>query len=611
MLTAREKTIHYMLASSAAVIYLLAWYMAYTRGLTSTLEGESAMTAREFLRLGDWTVNHMNGLPDYDKPSLFYWLIALASLFTGGITGLAVRIPSLMASLAIMVMFRFYERNSNMSEDTALLPFLAAFIFISCPKVFWMTQMGRMDMTLNMLCFGAVTAFMLYMQEKTLTRRKKICYWLFFAASGIAVLTKGPVGILVTWPPCFLFLAFRHQWKEIRRIFAGPGLLLFLAIVLPWYVAACISSEGEFFSHFFLAENVSRFGNLWSGIEFKEFNKSAAGLYVIYLLTGFFPWSIVLPAALALFILHGRKNGVFRMEEKHILLITYAGWIFLFFSLCGVKRSDYILPLYPAAALLTADFIIKLHAQGAERYRRMFLLSARGVMYVLVTATATVSTAVLAVSSGVGRAILSPMLPRKISTHLEWFSSHLYPTVPLALSACVFAAWLLIRYGKRHSRFREIAVLTGISASTWLVTAGAVLPFIDNCKDMRPYCKNISEKTAGSPLYSYHFWDEECAFYLDRDSIPRINEQRLSSLLNRRDKRVFILVREKEMRKLRGKAVKIPWVSEPGPQVWRKIYLISNMDDRAGRDLSLLHHGLYGDIHTSDTLHHTGKLLRI
>ncbi len=570
-----------ILLFSTVAIYLMALYLAHIRGLTSTLEGESAITAREFLRLGDWSVNHMNGLPDYDKPSFFYWLIAFASLPFGQVTAFAVRIPSLIASACIMLMFRAY-RQDNHGNHPISLPITAAFIFISCPKVFWMTQIGRMDMTLNMLCFATLTMFVLYLNEK-ISSKKSLFYWLFFTSSALSVLTKGPVGILITWPPVFIFLAAQKNWRELRHFFIGPGILLFLAMTLPWYVHACLSTNLDFFRHFFLEESVSRFGNLWKGIEFKHFNHSSPGIYVVYFLTGFFPWSLILPVAVTLLFKQSddkpwRKR--FRMDDTHKILLFYMAWIFFFFSVCGVKRSDYILPMYPAAALLTADFIVRLHTATDTLWRSTFrIFSVTLSLLLSVTLGILGLTSLILSLSTPARDFTATLIPEPLSSHLQWFHTADLPVLFMVMTSCAMAAWTIHRFRNATQPARHLMLLSGVITAVWIFAAGTVLAFIYHCKTMEPWAQKVATTIGEAPLYSYHFWDEECAYYIGRRAIPKIGPEKLKELLYQKDQKIFIMLRDKEMKKLEKKGFHIPWVMKSGPSCWRKLYIISNMPE--------------------------------
>ncbi len=569
-----------ILLISTVVIYLMALYLAHSRGLTSTLEGESALTTKEFLKLGDWSVNHMNGLPDYDKPSFFYWLIALASLPFGQVTEFAVRVPSLVASAAIMLMFRLYN-NAQTADSPLSLPITAAFVFISCPKVFWMTQMGRMDMVLNMLCFATLTMFVLYLNEK-ISSKKALFYWLFFTASALSVLTKGPVGILITWPPVFIFLAAKKNWQELRHFFLGPGILLFLFITFPWYIHACISTNFEFFRHFFLEESISRFGNVWKGIEFKQFNRSSPGIYVAYFLTGFFPWSLMLPVAVTLFIKqwnHKTWGKWFRANDINKIMLLYIGWIFFFFSVCGVKRSDYILPMYPASALLTADFMVRIHNCDNVSWHRIFQKFAITLSILLSVTVGLLGLGSLLLCLAPVKNLAATLIPAPLSLHLQWFRGGNLP-VPLTVSAAfITAGWITYCFRQARRPARHVMLLSGMITASWIFAAGTALAFIDHCKSMEPWCKKIVTIVGPAPLYSYHFWDEECAYYINRQAIPRIGQVKLKKLLSQKEEKVFIMVREKEMKKLKEENFHLPWLMKSGRSCWRKLYIISNMPD--------------------------------
>ncbi len=566
----------------AFLIYACAWYMAWTRGLNCTLEGESGMTAREFLRTGDWAVNHMNGMPDYDKPSFFYWLIALASFFTGRVNELAVRIPSLLSSAAVMWMFFLYgNKNDGETVRGTALPAMAAFIFISSPKVFWMTQMGRIDMTLTMLCFATITSFYIYWTKKIPPAGERLGYWLFFVASSLAVMVKGPVGILLTWPPVFIFLVSSKRWHEIRHFFMGWGMLLFLCLTLPWYLNACISTDWEFFRHFFLKESVSRFGNIFKGLEFKHFNHSPSGIYLVYFLTGFFPWSIVLPAAAWNFLKKKERNTRDQADGSFLgILFIYTAWIFTFFTLCGVKRSDYILPLYPAAALITAHFIIRLCTAHEGRSANLFNRSATITAWLLAATGGLAAILALTLISFDMQHILGRYLPVRISSNLHWFGDHGPACIFFVLLyLLILSLWSYMNKRIKPERCRPTAQLATMIAAVWIISAGIALPFIYYGKDLRPWCSQISGMIGKAPIYSLHFWDEECAFYLDRPMIKRVNVQEFKKLMGQKDRRIFVLLREKELKKLEKSGSKIPWLVSTGADRWRSLYLVSNRPD--------------------------------
>ncbi len=578
-----QKKFLFILLAATSVIYLLAWHLALTRGLTCTLEGETALTAREFLKYGDWAVNHMNGQPDFDKPSLFYWLVALASLATGGIKELTVRIPSLLSGAGIMAMFLLY-RQKDSHFDPRTLPALSAFVFISSNKVMWMSQVGRIDMTLCLVCFAAIT--IAWRHHRNLGQGKSCLrlQMLFHGASGIAVLLKGPVGVLATWPAVSIFLIFKRRWRELAELFLNPGMILFLVMTIPWYLYACISTDWEFFRHFFLAENISRFGNLWSGMEFKQFNHSSPWLYLAYLFSGFFPWSIILPLACFCLLRQQHTKPGAQGDDWQQFLLIYAGWVLLFFTLCGVKRSDYILPLYPAAALLTGDFMLASCSglrENCARIRKILPDLYTAAAWFLLAVTAVAALAAILLGIDVTAHTVSALLPEKISTAIKWLGDNYRTSLAGAALAC-FAGALVAYASRGQIACRETAFLAGAACCAWIMAGLVVLPFIEHCKDMKNFCTEAASITGGKPLYAFVYWDEECAFYLGRESIPKIKKDKLLELLRQKNSQVFILAREKEMERLKKNGIEIPgkeieWIMQTPPYKWRKLFLFSNI----------------------------------
>ena len=125
--------------------------------------------------------------------------------------------------------------------------------------------------------------------------------------------------------------------------------------------------------------------------------------------------------------------------------------------------------------------------------------------------------------------------------------------------------------------FEEFVNFSLVATATWLIAAGAVLPFIYHCKDLRQWCNKIEHIVQSSPLYTYHFWDEECAFYLDRPTIKRLHKDELEKLMFKHHSPIFVLARPKDVKRLEKAGIKIPWMLPPDPGAGRQIYLFSNV----------------------------------
>jgi 4-amino-4-deoxy-L-arabinose transferase-like glycosyltransferase len=190
-----------------------------------------------------------------------------------------------------------------------------------------------------------------------------------YGAMALAVLAKGPIGVALPVATLGLFLLLvqrdppktSESWtarlRSFARHFVGTTwsmrpftmVLVVAAIAAPWYVLVGLRTDGEWTRGFFGTENLARFQSAMEG------HSGPVLYYFGAILVGFFPWSIVLPAAVWFSV-----RGAFRRSEHHpaqLLLICWAGvWIGLF-SMASTKLPSYVLPAYPALALMAAAFV--------------------------------------------------------------------------------------------------------------------------------------------------------------------------------------------------------------------------------------------------------------
>ena len=550
------------LAIILLLIGVVAW-QASVRALNGTLEAESAEIARQFLQLGDWGVNHMNGAEDYDKPPLYFWTIGLAKSVTGAHWELAARLPSLVSVVLLMLLFRLLPQESG--QRTPVL--LAAAILVASPKVIGMAQMARMDLMLCLLAFSAIVSFAGYwVSPEREAGGRNHGYYLFFIAAALAVMTKGPVGFIVTGVPVFLFLLLQGAFRELSRIFLGRGILLFLALVLPWFIYVSVVTEGRFFRWFILEENLSRFGNLFSALEFTTFQRQPNWQYLMHFLWGFFPWALFMPV-----IIYQVLRDRLRRSGVEGLLVVYILWVLLFFSFSGIKRSDYILPLYPAAAWLVAGYLSL--TVRSRSLRRVFLMTGATALVLL---------------------LLLALVPQILSS--EWPGTWL--TESLGPERLEEASPYLATLGQwRYYILGGILLLGGLWGYGWalrerlplirlyVVFQGILLAFIlfmmqsiNNVReDTRPYIAAIASLVGEQPIYMYRSWDEEYGFYLNRQ-VPEVNEAELMRIMKGegRGKVSYILIEPKYFKRLFNKQTNVPFFFAEGMPPDRPMCLIAN-----------------------------------
>ena len=299
-------------------------------------EGRNAEVGREMLVSGDWITPHYNGFAYLDKPAVFFWMEA-ASLKVFGVSEAAARLPSALMALATMLLVWFLARR--MFGDSAGLR--AGLVFAACPLVFVLAREVIFDMTLTYLVTVAMVAFWL-VEESGFQRP-----WfdaLMFAAMGLAVITKGFVGILIPLIAVLIYQAARGRAREWLRLRWGWGLLVLLAAALPWFIAVSLRNP-DFPRYAFWNESLKRFtttaAHRGGGIFY----------YIPVFLGGFFPWS--------LFLLLAGWNRLRRWRELKqeagrpvVFLLSWAVWVFLFFTLSHSKLPTYFLPAIVPLSIL-------------------------------------------------------------------------------------------------------------------------------------------------------------------------------------------------------------------------------------------------------------------
>jgi len=190
-------------------------------------EGYFAEVSREMLESGNFITAYLNGKPEYDKPILIYWFQA-ASFRIFGLNEFAARLPSAIATfLWVMALYGFVRRYFN--RQTA---FLSGIFLLSAVQVTITGKAAISDALLNL--FLALTMFRFY---DYFHRRKSIYLYEAFLYAGLGFLTKGPVAVVVPAAVGFFFCLFQRRltiW--LRAVFNSVGILIFLAVALPWYV---------------------------------------------------------------------------------------------------------------------------------------------------------------------------------------------------------------------------------------------------------------------------------------------------------------------------------------------------------------------------------------
>jgi len=335
-------------------------------GLVDETEPLFAEAAREMTITGDWITPYFEGKVRFDKPILIYWLMAWCYHLLG-VNEWAVRLPSALSAISVMFFLFFTLKSFGyncVSKDVPKTHSLwwtggiGAGIFAFNPLIVVWGRTGVSDMLLTACMAGSLLCFFWGYVESEKQSFKPSFYqfpnkWYlsFYILMALAVLTKGPVGIVLPALIISAFLLyvgnFRQVWQEIGIVW---GIVIFSFISLPWYLLVTLKHGSAFIDSFFGYHNLERFTNV--------VNRHSAPWYFYFLIIfgGFAPYSIYLPMAIGRVKLWQRN--VWSRQPRYGQLSLFAVFWFLgvfgFFTIAVTKLPSYVLPLIPACAILIA-----------------------------------------------------------------------------------------------------------------------------------------------------------------------------------------------------------------------------------------------------------------
>lgn len=305
------------------------------------------------VKSGDWITPTFEGREfAFQKPILFYWLVAL-SFKIFGVNIFSGRLPSVIFATAGILLIYYFSLILFGNYKGALFSSLA---LLSSSLYFLDARAARTDMVLTFF----ITLSMLFFAKAIFEAKNRRSYFIFsFIAMGLATMTKGPPGFLIPFISVIVFLlAFPKNRLVLRDMFTPWPFVFFLLIVVPWPLTMYILYGNRFISCFFFEELVRKVDR--SSIDLL----SNIGYYSGTMLRHFFPWSIFLLIG----ILSTRKKENNRNEITFLFLwIIVTFGIFTFFV--SSSHSRYLLPLSPALALLTGEYLVRIEKQGAFKNR--------------------------------------------------------------------------------------------------------------------------------------------------------------------------------------------------------------------------------------------------
>ncbi|MCM8797084.1 MAG: glycosyltransferase family 39 protein [Candidatus Omnitrophica bacterium] len=425
-----SKDLKYILA----LIVLSYFFLFYGNNLISLTNPDEVFyvqTAKEMVQCRSWMTPILFDQPQFEKPILLYWLLRISFLIFG-VNNFSGRFFCAFFALVGVVAVYLLARLLFEEKKKA---FICALVLLSCGFYMGMGRTVFTDMPFSVLILLALLSFF--------WKQNGVGIILFFIFSALAVLAKGPLGLLI---PLLTITIFLILTRRIKLLFSGYillGVVIFLVIALPWYILMTAKYGWAFLQEFFYNDHYRRL------VEAEHPGNDTWYFYPLTMLGCMFPWTLFLAASLV-YLFWRIKRG----DASYLFIFSWIISVFLIFQSAHSKLTSYILPLFPALALTCGSFIY-----DSAMYRKRQFSVLLGLMWIVL----------LLMAVGIVFAALK-------------FSSYLSSIRPIYFIALVFIFWL----GMSFFCFLRKKYMAAIYLlALYLPAILSVIPFIH--RDIDPY----------------------------------------------------------------------------------------------------------------------------
>ncbi|WP_174240727.1 glycosyltransferase family 39 protein [Granulicella sp. S156] len=440
------------------------------------------------------------GKPWLEKPALYYWR-AMSFFKEFGVSDWSARLPSASGAGALIILAFLHLRRFRPGGHLD-----AALIMVSCVAIVAFARGASTDMQLAApFCIGMLGWYGWYETGKK--------FWLFdlYFFGAAATLAKGPIAPFMMLGILLLFCGLRREWSALRRTIWFPGILLYLAMVLPWYIAVQRRNP-SFFRQFFLEHNLERFATN------RYQHHQPIYFYLVVLILGLMPWTAIAFRALVDAIQISIAEWKVRHNPRRYLGHTRAGDAFpeflvlwalfpvVFFSFSGSKLPGYILPSIPPLAILTGDYLFRIRRAGMPSW----------LLYLHAGLTGLVTFVLL----------LCPqyMVYQRIVPAAKTFAW----TAVLGVLAALLIVFVVRRYGVRHVRTATLIPLAGLLFFLMKLNG----PLLDLNYSARPLAREIQKAAPDVQIVAvYHVrrdLDYGLAFYRNQNIVHYVADREAS-----------------------------------------------------------------------------------
>ena len=469
------------------VVATILWFGTLDyRHLIPTDEGRYAQMAREMMVSGDYITPRYNDYKYFEKPPLHIWATAIIfKLF--GLGEWQARLWSGITSFFTILLVGFTAARLY----GHLTGYLAALILLSSPMWVVGGHFNALDMGLSAFLNLALCALLLaqHADAEHHAKSRRNWMWLCWLAMGLATLSKGLIGIVIPGMVLFAYILTRWDWRILARLHLISGLFIYLAITAPWFIAVSIQNP-EFPHFFFIHEHFERFT--------ADAHRRTAPFYffIPLVVVGFLPW---MPQ---FFQSAWQTLKQYRLSQfsANWMLWAWFAVIFIFFSISRSKLPGYIMPVFPALAILAAKSIsdyLESNVQLSKAWR--------------------LQTMVFVLLGVIGFFFLSEVGRDGQPDEVEAYQTY---TVWIGVAlACLLTFSLISSLLTKRNALLSIAIyafgffLTATIAGTGHEALGRAVSGYDLAQTVK---KQIPKD---AKIYSVHLLDHTVPFYLERNTI--------------------------------------------------------------------------------------------
>ena len=495
----------------SAVVYL---GNAGFPALLDDADASHAMVSHEMLQRHDAIILYMNGIRYLMKAPLHYWAVAVSYAVLGQ-NEFSTRLPVALAMIGMALLVnefarRYFGARAGLYSGLVVCTSAGFFLFtrIMIPEAIYALE------------FTAI--FYLFIRGWTRSLNPRAAYWGAAAMTALAMLTRGLVGVIFPVAIVTLFIAATRSWNRWRELRLLSSAAIFLLIAAPWHILASLRAN-TFFWSYFINEHFKRA----IGTRFPpDYEAVPLWLWLGAHLVWFFPWSIFLPGVLSCIPRPRTWKTLAAEGQVRLLLVLWAGFILLFFSLTfGSRMEYYSFGAWPAIAMLLGIGLAKAEEEGRRWMARM-----QASLAVVGGAIAAVLIAMLWISARVRvNGDISSLLKEHENNFYRVSMAHMLDLtpqafallrVPSAMAAAAFllgfaAAWWL----RRRKREQAAAMGLGAAMVVFFFAANLALGVFGPYLSSRPLVREVETQiTRNDTLALYGEFDamSGVAFYTDR-----------------------------------------------------------------------------------------------